>query len=301
MSRAFLENECEPDGEPFAMVRMFPIPYDLTVSGRPGARFGPAALFEASSQLESFDEELGWEALRHAGIAVEPELPAIASGPEEMMRSVFKAAGKLLKSGDFLFSVGGEHSLSAPLIEAHREKFGRGLCVVQFDAHADLRNSYQGSGFSHACAMRRVTDLGLSVFQVGIRSVSREDSEFLASKPGRKVRTWKASQLKNDARRRAMISSLLRELRGPVYITIDVDAFDPSVIPGTGTPEPGGLFWHEAVEILDAICLRKDVVGADLMELAPIPGLFYDAHAAARLAYRVISRVMFRRWKSRLR
>lgn len=295
MNTGFLP-PCEdrPAAPRLGTARILPIPYDRTTSGLPGARFGPVALLAAGRQLEGFDEELAWDLTRHVDLAVEEPLPSLAGDPREMMEAVRRKARELLRRGDFLLSVGGEHSLTAPLALAHRDRFGP-LTVVQVDAHADLRDTYEGTPHSHGCVMRRILEAGLDAVQIAIRSMSGPEHRYLAGLGAGRSRLFTAAALRDPGNLEALLAFLARELRGPVYLSVDVDGLDPSVIPATGTPEPGGLSWAEACRIVDVLAGRGDLVGADVMELAPRGGLFHAEVAAARLVHRILGRVFHRR------
>ncbi|MBF0237015.1 MAG: agmatinase [SAR324 cluster bacterium] len=272
-------------------VRILPIPYDSTTSYNPGARFAPAAILNASPQLEFFDDELEWDVSKDVRFRVEEDIETDSRGPKYMMKKVYETAKNLLQSDDFVLSLGGEHSVSAPVIQAHKEKYPD-LRVVQIDAHADLRNTYQKSKYSHACVMRRVVEMGIPVTQIGIRNCSEEEHDFL--KTGPDVKLWKSSAIKSSGQWDQLITHL-RGIQEPVYLTIDVDGLDPSVVPATGTPEPGGLLWHETMMLLKEICLGHNVVGADIMELSPMPGLSYADFAVAKLTYKVLSYVFYQK------
>ena len=258
---------------------VLPLPFESSTTYLRGTARGPRALLEASAQVEWFDEELGCETCQ-AGIATLPpplleglNFPAAAPLIEEAAAPVF-ADGKLL------VALGGEHSITIPLVKAAARAFGR-LAVVQLDAHADLRDSYEGNPFSHASVMRRVSETCPAV-QIGIRSLSVEESDLIAasSRP-----VFFAHQMRREPNWAEQAIALLPR---DIYLTIDLDFFDPSVIPGVGTPEPGGFGWAETLAFLRRLAARRRVVGFDLVELCPIPGQVVSEFTAARLAYRLI-------------
>ncbi len=257
-----------------------PAPFDATASYGAGARLGPSRIIEASCQLELFDEELlqePWKAGIFTDMAL--DMPVI---PEKAVEMVHDAVEAVLSSGKVPVLLGGDHSVSIGAIRAVSEHLGP-LDILQLDAHTDLRDKYQGSPYSHACVMQRVWDLGNPI-QVGIRSLSRREWEFLNSKGKRPVF---ARDIKEDFPR--ALERILDALTGrPLYITIDVDCLDPSVMPATGTPEPGGLSWRELTGILKEVIGRSGLAGLDVVELAPVPGLHHCEFTAARLIYRVI-------------
>ncbi len=259
---------------------VLPVPYDGTTSYQPGTRRGPLAILEASTHMELYDHELGTSPIEH-GIWTLPPLTSAAAGPEQMVAAVRQAAQPLFRHGKFVLTLGGEHSITLGVVQACREFYPE-LRVLQFDAHADMRDSYEGSPFSHACVMRRLAQLGVPVVQVGIRSLSEEEVQPLRQS---RVTTMFAEQQPTGAQ---VVAALAQWNSGPVYVTFDLDALDPSVMPATGTPEPGGLSWYQALEILRAVTRTYPVVGADVVELAPIPGMVAPDFLAAKLAYKII-------------
>jgi agmatinase len=264
-----------------AQVVVLPVPYEGTVSWGSGTSRGPEAILRASTQVELYDEQTRSEPFR-AGIFTDPMLP-IPEGPtERVVGAVASRVGELMDAGKWVVMLGGEHSITPGAVRAAAARHP-GLVVVQLDAHADLRESYEDNPWSHASAMARC--LGLAkVRAVGIRNYSIEEAERIrAGIPGYAiVHAWEMEQDGWQAR-------ILDGLDGkPVYLTVDLDYFDPSVIPATGTPEPGGGAWWPTLRFLDELFRRASVVGCDLVELAPAPGLHLADFAAARLAYKLI-------------
>lgn len=264
-----------------ARYAVLPIPYDSTTSYKVGTRNGPSAIIEASQQVEWFDEELLGEYVE-VGIATLDAVAPQVNSPAEQMRQIAEVARPAIRDGKFLLSLGGEHSVSAPIIAEYCRLYP-GLAVLQIDAHADLREEYQGSRNSHACIMRRVFELTEKVAQVGIRNFSGGEYDFICEK-GLKLFTPEVIATEPD-----WIDQVLAKLDGPVYITVDVDGFDPSVAPGTGTPEPGGISWAEGLTLLRRVCAEHKVVGADIVEVLPLPGNHVTEFMAARLAYKLIA------------
>lgn len=260
-------------------VVVLPIPYDATVSYGGGARNGPRAIISASRQVETYDNDFGIEPCQ-VGIATTGELERESSGPEAMMIKIEKAASEIIDDGKFLLSLGGEHSITSPLVKVYKGKFPD-LSVLQIDAHTDLREEYQGSRYSHACVMSRVGEI-CEFVSVGIRGFCNSENERKAIRDGRIIES-KVFHKNPD-----VVSLILSLLTDRVYITFDLDGFDPSVMPAVGTPEPGGLLWEEAIELIMAVGRSKDIVGCDVVELAPIPGMIYPDFTAARLAYKLI-------------
>jgi agmatinase len=228
-------------------IAVLPIPYEATTSFGKGTGSGPREIIQASRFLELYDEEIKGD-VSQLGIFTLPDLGSVVSSPAHMVEAIYRAAKSVLDDGKFLVSLGGEHTITPPLVKAHLEKHPD-LCVLQIDAHADLRESYEGSEYSHASAMRRVLEIARGV-QVGIRSISTEEVEALPSLPTRliyahEVRTNPHWQ--NEA---------VEALTDPVYITVDLDGLDPSIMPAVGTPEPGGLDWYQVCGLLKGVAAR---------------------------------------------
>lgn len=260
-------------------VVVLPVPYDSTTDWRCGTRDGPMAIIDASRYLELYDHELERD-ICEVGIHTLPELQPSMKGPEETVQRVHEAARGMLAENRFAVMLGGEHSLTVGMVRASKEVFP-GLSVLQLDAHGDLRDEYEGSGYSHACAMRRVME-HCPVVQAGIRSLSREEHGFIQQHD---LRPFFAGEEPLDRRTVEEIASRLSE---EVYITIDLDVFDPSVMSAVGTPEPGGMGWHEALRLLRHVAERKHVVGFDVVELCPGGGPPSCAFLAAKLVYKLI-------------
>ncbi len=274
-----------PDLKPHKPPRaaILPVPYDLTTSYQPGARRGPIAILEASTHLETFDEELGRETWEEVGIETLPAVVPDTSGPAATLERIERVAREVVDAGRFLIGLGGEHSITPALVRAVRAKHP-GLGLLQLDAHADLRSSFEGSPLNHACAMHRVIDEGIPLAQVGIRSLTGEElalirelgicTVFAPEAVGTPVDDW--------------IGRVLQALPEDVYVTVDLDAFDPAVMPSTGTPEPGGLDWYRALAVLREVARRRRIVGFDVVELAPTPGNVAPDFLAAKLVYRLL-------------
>ena len=257
---------------------VLPVPYDFTTSYQGGTRLGPAAILAASRNMELWDEELG--AIYQSGIHTLPELEPTAEGPEAMVARVERATEWILSQGKLPAILGGEHSITTGAIRAARRKHPK-LTVLQIDAHGDMRDRYLDSPFSHACVMRRIREM-VPATSVGIRSISEEEAEYFGEHP---LPIWSTRQfraLKGDW------SLILETLSDEVFVTFDLDGLDPSLLPATGTPEPGGLDWFEAVDLLRAVSKRAKIVGFDVIELAPMAGQAASDFIAARLVYRMI-------------
>lgn len=277
------ENFCGLDGDTAtletARAVVLPVPYDFTTSYQPGARFGPRAIIAASQNMELWDGEFG--ATYRKGIHTLPDVEPTARGPESMARRVEQAVGWILDQGKIPAMLGGEHSVTIGAVFAAAARF-KNLSVLQIDAHADMRDTYLDSPYSHACVMRRVREKVKAV-SIGIRSMSEEEAGYLESQ---QVPIWSTRQFRSlDGRWEPIFSSLTDE----VYVTFDVDGLDPSIMPATGTPEPGGLDWFEATDFLRALSKRSRIVGFDVVELAPSAGQVASDFLAAKLTYRLIA------------
>jgi len=248
---------------------VIPCPHEVSVSYGAGTKKGPQAILDASFFVENFDEELKQETYRKVGIHT--------LKPTKLSKLPLTIT-KALKEKKIPIILGGEHSLSIEAVKAARLHFPR-LSVLQFDAHADLRDEYHGDKKSHACAMRRILEI-CPVVQVGIRNLSEEEYLF-AQKTGQIEKIHFAEHLD-------VAEKVVSQLHEHVYITFDVDAFDSSVMPSTGTPEPGGFFWYEVLDILREVCRLKKVVAADFVELSPIKGFSAPDFTVAKLIYRLM-------------
>jgi agmatinase len=264
-----------------ASALIWPVPFEKTVSYGAGTREGPAAIIDASRYMELYDEEIGGET---ATIGIHT-LPAIDADrePDEMMRALQREAQNLLKTGKFLCMLGGEHSISAPVVRAFHEKYPK-LSVLQIDAHADLRDSYEGTRHSHASAMRRVLEVCPAV-QVGIRSLSAEEARVIPHLPTR------IFYAKDITGRTDWFDAAIDSLTEDVYLTIDIDGLDPSLVPSTGTPEPGGLMWNEVLTLIRTLALKRNVVGMDLVELCRSSASNASSFLAAKLIYKTLGYV----------
>ncbi len=286
----------EPDPSQAEAV-ILPVPYEATTSYGKGTGQGPYALLAASPYLETYDE------LRDS----EPAINSVTSSPdhpcsrywtappveipaplEPAMEAIYTRAAELVQPGRILCSIGGEHAITAPLIRAHLPHYPN-LHVLQIDAHADLRSSYEGTPLSHASAMARVIDqVGSRLTQVGIRAICAEDRQVIREQ---RLHTFFAHGLQNKPRE-VWIAEVLATLGDQVYLTVDVDGLDPSVVPATGTPEPGGLSWWDTVELIRALGKHRQIIGADVVELAVTGQAETDrlsAFTVAKLVYQILA------------
>lgn len=269
-------------------ILVLPVPYEGTVSFGTGARLGPEAMFRASVQIESYDPELD---LDLADLAHFTPLPAVhppVAGPESLHRRMAETLRGLDASKDFLLTLGGDHSIPLPVFEFYRQA-RPDMVILHVDAHADLRAAYEESRLSHACIMARAREMGIPLFQVGIRSVCREQRDFMRAQPPGELRTLFAWELPAPAAAAAM----LRDFTGrrPLYISFDVDGMDPAVIPGTGTPEPDGISYRWMAGFWEALWTGggPELIGMDVCELAPIHGSQVSETAAVKIIQRVLT------------
>ncbi|MFN8500922.1 agmatinase [Kouleothrix sp.] len=262
---------------------VLPIPYEGTVSYGQGTREGPRAILEASRQVELYDRELDDEVALSYGIHTLPAIAPVVSGPAAMVDAIAAYAEEQLRSGKLLVGLGGEHTVSAGMARAVRAVHGE-FVMVQIDAHSDLRDEYEGSPYSHASIARRVFDMGATIVQFGIRSVCREEIDLIRAEPER-LRVWFAE----DVHAGGHLAPLADLVRGKkVFLTIDLDGFDPALVAATGTPEPNGLSWSEGLDIIRTVAREANVVALDCVELAPLPGQHASDFLAAKLVYKAI-------------
>lgn len=263
--------------EEFSKIVILPVPFDKTTTYQKGSDQGPEALIEASRNMELYDIETNSKVYLK-GIFTEKGHHFDTS--EEMLNSIYEKTKALLYKDKFVVVVGGEHSISYAPIKAYAEHYGN-LTVLQFDAHADLQPAYEGNPWSHASVMARVKEIPqvTKIVSVGIRSMSHEELPLL-DRPN----TFFAHELEGN-----WVGEVLKKLEGPIYITFDLDAFDSSLMPSTGTPEPGGLFWNQAMSLLKPVLQEKKVVGCDVVELCPNPFNLAPDYLAAKLIYKILS------------
>ena len=259
---------------------VLPIPVDRTTSYVSGTRNGPHEILQASSHMELWDEEVQAD-IHGIGIFTLTEMELPFGEMQPLVDEIERVAYEVIARDKFLVSLGGEHSITPPLVSAAARRHPQ-LSVLQIDAHADMRDSYMGTMHNHACAMRRCIEYA-SVTQVGIRSLSTEEAEELP-KLGSKV--FYDHAMRRDPQ---WIDRVVETLGNEVYITIDVDGMDPAIMPATGTPEPGGLSWPEITALLRATAERRHVVAADVVELSPIPGMIAPSFLCAKLIYKLLT------------
>lgn len=262
---------------------VLPIPYEGTVSYGQGTREGPRAILHASRQVELYDRELDDQPALTHGIHTLPALAPVVGGPEGMVSAIAACAEEHLRAGKLLVGLGGEHTVSVGLAQAVKAVVGE-FVLVQIDAHSDLRDEYEGSRYSHACIARRVLDMGARVVQLGIRSICREEIDLIRDERER-LQVFFAE----DVHAGGHLEPLVGLVRGRnVFLTIDLDGFDPSIVGATGTPEPNGLSWIEGLDIIRAVAHAGNVVAIDCVELAPLAGQRASDFLAAKLVYKTI-------------
>jgi agmatinase len=259
---------------------ILPCPFEKTVSYMPGTRFGPREILVASAQVELWDEEMGVD-IHPRGMFTMPEVNLSSLTLQDAMDELKRVTSEIFQTGKFLVMIGGEHSITSPVVAAAAAQH-RGLSLLQIDAHADLRASYQGEAHSHACAVRRSLEFAPAV-QVGIRNIS---SEEVADLPSLQTQIFYDWNMRDDPQ---WMDRVVDALSDTVYITIDLDGLDPAMMPAVGTPEPGGLSWREMTALLRRVFERRRVVGTDVVELCPIPGLASPNFIAARLVYKILT------------
>lgn len=284
-ARAFMHLDDEYTRLETARVVVVPVPFDGTTCYRPGTREGPRAIIDASNNLDLYDAELR-RSPHTVGIATLRAVEPIMGNAQAMVERTERVTAHLLEQEKLVATLGGDHSISIGVIRAFARRYPA-LSVLQIDAHADLRDEYEGNQLSSATIMRRTLDVVPRTAQVGIRSISEPEAELVEE---RKLPMWLASAIREQtfAGRRTWIDEVVAALGDEVYITFDVDAFDPALMPGTGTPEPGGLGWYEAMDLLSAVAAKRRIVGFDVVELSPLVEGHTSPVVAAKLVYKLI-------------
>ncbi|NCR42262.1 MAG: agmatinase [Microcystis aeruginosa W13-11] len=266
---------------------ILPIPYEATTTYRKGCETGPAAVIAASQQLEAYDEELKRETCLEVGIYTHDAIADTRQQPqlsaEEMLAVTTATVSRLIADNKFVVAVGGEHAITTGVVQAYRQALSEPFTVVQIDAHGDMRFEYEGSYHNHACVMRRVLEMGLPTLPVGIRAICREEAELIAKQQIPVI--WDRDIARDLDWIEKAIAKITTE---KVFLTIDVDGIDPALIPGVGTPEPGGLSWHQTLGFLGRLFQTHQVIGCDVMELAPISDSVVSEFTTAKLIYKLI-------------
>lgn len=275
---SFLELDIPPSSFQEARIHIIPVEMERSVSYGRGTAAGPRAILEASLQLEAFD---GKTIPGQAGMHTHAPLRCIGENAETDIETIFLEVDGVVRKGGIPVILGGEHTVTLGVLKAFGA-ISRNIGVVQFDAHADLRDSYEKTRWSHACVMRRVHEMGLPFVQIGIRSLSQEEDAFRRT---HNIRSLDAAALfRGDVPAEILPGDFPEE----IYITFDVDCFDASIMPATGTPEPGGLTWYQVMDLLEKISAGRKICGCDIVELAPIPGMHAPDFTTAKLVYTLI-------------
>ncbi len=258
------------------------IPYEHTSSYLSGSDKGPAAMVAASHFVEFWDEELEMESYKKVGIATLEALDFTNKFDADAISLIEKQTDELLMDDKFVVSLGAEHSITYGFVKSHVKKYPD-LSILQFDAHSDLREAYHGNPYSHASVMSRINDMKLPIVQIGIRAQCKEEADVIKSSSN--IHTFYAHKIRQNPN---WMRDAINHLGSNVYITIDADGFDPSVIPAVGTAEPNGLFWVETLDFLREVFKSRNVVGFDIVECAPMVGSILSEYTLAKLAYRLI-------------
>ena len=263
---------------------IWPVEVDLTTSWKQGTSKGPKAIIEASRHIELYDEELGFTLTERLGGLRTIETYESTATPEETYEKLLSKCEKIIGREKRMIALGGEHSITHPIVEAHKQLWPD-VCVLQIDAHADLRETYKGSRHDHACPMKRLHDLGIHVTAVGIRSVDESEAQLLNTGLRKTF-----LDIEHNGQYSKITADIIESLPSEhVYITIDLDGLDPAIVPAVGTPVPGGLQWYETLHLLKALGESKEIVGADVVELKPCKELHQSDMVAAQLVYKMIT------------
>lgn len=263
------------------------VPYEHTSSYLEGSAKGPAAIIQASHFVEFYDEELDTETIKHAGIATLAPINFDGKVDAAAVDLIEQHTTALLDLNKYVVSFGAEHTVTYGFVKAFAKKYDN-LTVLQIDAHSDLRESYHNNPYSHASVMARVKDMGINLCQAGIRAQCIEEATEIKNNP--KIHTYYAHQIRNNDN---WVKEIIADMTENVYLTIDADGFDPSIMPAVGTAEPNGLFWNETLNLIRETCKHKNVVGFDIVECAPMEGSILSEYTLAKLAYRIIGYLEF--------
>jgi agmatinase len=263
-------------------------PYEYTSSYLQGSAKGPGAILKASHFVELFDEELDQETYKLGGICTIPPMDFKNKVDEKAVKLIEKETTKLLNDNKFPVTLGAEHTISFGTVRAVKAKHPD-VCVLQIDAHSDLRESYHDNPYSHASVMYRIHEIGVPLTQIGIRAQCIEEAQLIKS--SKNIHTFYAHNVRQNPN---WMDEALKTLGDTVYISIDADGFDPSVVPAVGTAEPNGLFWNETLEFLKRVIATKNIVGFDVVEIAPAKGNILSEYTMAKLVYRLIGYISLR-------
>lgn len=285
LKKNFLAIEKEYSNYEKSKVVILSAPYEKTTSYGKGTAKGPGAILEASHYVEFFDEETEKQVCFDIGIAaLEPMKFGKLTG-KKALDLIYRNVDEHIRNGKFVITLGGEHSISTAPIKAHFDNYSD-LSILHFDAHSDLREEYEGSKYSHASFAARVAEFTTDITQVGIRAQCKEEFDFIKAKG---INTFYAFQMRDRGFDEKLINDITGTLKKNVYITFDVDYFDPSIMPSTGTPEPNGFYWDETMRLLKKVCAERNLVGFDVVELAPQKDYTFPDFLTAKLIYKILN------------
>ncbi len=286
----FLALEEKYSNYDFSKFVIISAPFEKTVSYGHGTAAGPQAIVEASQYVEFYDDYLDYEAAFEDGITtLEPLEFSEIDTFEESFDKISNIVKKVLNDNKIPIVLGGEHSISSAVYKSFHQKY-ENISVLHFDAHSDLRDEYSGTKFSHACVMKRIFEMNSDITQIGIRAQCREEAEFIKE---HNIKTYYMQKIRKNIYGTNWVDEVVNNLKENVFLSFDVDAFDPSVISATGTPEPGGLFWDETLGILENVIKNKNIIGFDLVELAPVQENTISDFNTAKLIYKIISMISY--------
>ncbi len=266
-------------------IAILPCPYEKTTSYGKGTSRGPNAILKSSHYVEYFDEETKKEICFEQGISVLKPLNFSKLSDKKSLELIYNNVKSLIKQKKFVVTLGGEHTISSSIIKAHFEQY-KNLSVLQFDAHSDLRNEYEGTKFSHASFASRAAEFTTNITQVGIRALCKEEYNFIKKQ---RIRIFFAHRIRQKSFNKKFIEKVIKTLNKNIYITFDVDYFDPSIMPSTGTPEPNGFYWNETMRMLRRVIKKRNLVGFDIVELAPKRDLIFPDYLTAKLVYKILN------------
>lgn len=283
----FLAIEKEFSDYKNSKIVLLPVPFEDTTSYGKGTAAGPKAILDASHYVEFFDEELNRELCFEKGNGICSLHPVEFKGKKgkKALDLIYENVKKHIDNKKFVVTLGGEHSISTAPVKAHYDSY-KNLSILHFDAHSDLREEYEGSKYSHASFAARVAEFTTNITQVGIRAQCKAEYDFIKEK---KIKTFYAYEIRGGIHGFDWIKKIVDSLKENVYITFDVDYFDPSIMPSTGTPEPNGFFWDETMKLLKLLSEKKNVVGFDVVELSPVKGNHFPDFMTAKLIYKMLN------------
>lgn len=285
LKKNFLAIEKEFSSFENSNIAILSCPYEKTVSYGKGTGKGPAAILNASHYVEFFDEETEKEVCFAQGITALKPLNFNKIYGKKALDYIYKNVKSLIDAGKFVVTLGGEHTISTAPIKAHFDSYNN-LSILHFDAHSDLREEYEGTKYSHACFAKRVAEFTTCIIQVGIRAQCKEEFEFIKASG---INTFYAYQIRHEGFNAQLIEKIISTISENVYITFDIDYFDPSIMPSTGTPEPNGFYWDETMKLLRSVCEKRNLVGFDVVELAPQKDYSFPDFLTAKLIYKILN------------